>query len=152
MAVLNKTQLQLIVEKSLRDNGFSGGDAENMWKTTVNGVEMPVNLQNLRDAISDAIITTMENSIATGSFSILNTQGVPVIATPPVTQLSNYRPSTVIDMNSDLLFLNVYISIIKALQSDLGVQSSVMAAYGVAPSALTPALVAIKGNIGTSIL
>jgi uncharacterized Zn-binding protein involved in type VI secretion len=76
MPQINLNNIKLIVENSMRQNGFGGGDLESGWKQsiTVNGNEYSnaQNLQKTRDSIAQAIYDTLTALTVTGSLSAGN--------------------------------------------------------------------------------
>jgi len=78
MASIDEDTVKIIVENSLRKNGFSGivngVNLEQAWKASIpqpNGssVELTLNLQNMRDAMAQAIVDALTATSATGSIS-----------------------------------------------------------------------------------
>lgn len=81
MANIDMGTLQIIVENAMRKNKMGGTitangvtmDFEKVWKSqiTVNGqiIEIPVNYQNLRDAIAKSILDSLTALAATGAIS-----------------------------------------------------------------------------------
>lgn len=79
MSQVNYSQMQLIVEKAMRDAGLHG-DFENGWKSTiVDGsgqiIQNKYNFQNMRDATAQAILDALTGVTVTGLLSTDNIQG-----------------------------------------------------------------------------
>ena len=84
MSQINYNQIQLIVEKSMRDAGLKG-DFENGWKSQLvdasgKTVQNAYNLQNMRDATAQAILDALTGVNVTGTLSTGVVQGVQVKA------------------------------------------------------------------------
>ena len=80
MAQIDYSQLQLIVENAMRQNGLTG-DFENGWKRTITdssggSITQNYNFQDMRDATAKAILDALTNVIAAGTISNGNVQGV----------------------------------------------------------------------------
>jgi len=85
MAQLQLDTIKLIVENSMRDNGYGGSAGnpyiENAWKDTFvtpegQSVTLQLNLQNLRDTISKSIYDTLGNTLVAGTASTGSIPGV----------------------------------------------------------------------------
>jgi len=84
MSQINYNQIQLIVEKSMRDAGLKG-DFENGWKSQLvdaagNTIQNAYNLQNMRDATAQAILDALTGVNVVGTLSTGVVQGVQVKA------------------------------------------------------------------------
>jgi hypothetical protein len=84
MSQMQSGTIQLIVENAMRKNGYSGGAMEDAWKdviTTPDGtkVDIPVNLQNLRDSITQAIFDSLTTVTAKGIPTVLSIPGKQII-------------------------------------------------------------------------
>jgi len=80
MAQVQLDTIKLIVENSMRKNGYSGGTIENAWKQVIptpdgKTVTLQLNLQNLRDSISQSIYDTMSNTLVAGTTSVASIAG-----------------------------------------------------------------------------
>lgn len=78
MSQITYSQLQLIVENAMRQNGASG-DREDGWKKQVitpNGViPNEYNFQNMRDSTAKAILDALTNKQITGTLSVASVPG-----------------------------------------------------------------------------
>jgi len=84
MSQIDLSTIQLIVENNMRNAGFQG-QFEQGWKQTVTAPDgstftQQFNLQTLRDIISKSIVDAMTDAIATGTISVVDVQGVPIVA------------------------------------------------------------------------
>jgi hypothetical protein len=80
MSQINYNQMQLIVEKAMRDAGLQG-DFEDGWKTViVDGsgqvIQNKYNFQNMRDATAQAILDALTGVTVAGSLSAGTVKGV----------------------------------------------------------------------------
>ena len=80
MAQITYSELQLIVENAMRENGMKG-KFEDGWKSTlIDGsggtIQNEYNFQNMRDATAKAILDALTGVTVTGTISQGNTQGV----------------------------------------------------------------------------
>jgi hypothetical protein len=82
MSQIVYNQMQLIVEKAMRDAGLKG-DFEDGWKSIIvdgsgQQIQNKYNFQNMRDATAQAILDALTGVTVTGSLSVGTTQGVQV--------------------------------------------------------------------------